>query len=190
MKHEGMEASEHLRTLVNGFRVSQALHVAAVLGVSDVLAGGARSVEALAGAVDADPDSLRRLLRALAAVGVYVESESGDFANSELSEALRTSVPGTVNAWARFIGEPYYWQSWGPLLHSIRTGENAFTSLYGTDVWTYRAGNPTKAAVFDAAMTGLAATMADAVAAAYDFPESGVWLSTSAAGTERSSPNC
>jgi hypothetical protein len=79
VKHEGIEASEHLRTLVNGFRVSQALHVAAVLGVSDVLAGGARSVEALAGAVDADPDSLRPLLRALAAVGVYVGSESGDF---------------------------------------------------------------------------------------------------------------
>ena len=157
VNYEGMEASEQLRTLVNGFRVSQALHVAAVLGVSDVLAGGPVSVEGVAGAVDADPDSLRRLLRALAAVGVYVETESGDFANSELSEALRTGVPGTVNAWATFIGEPYYWQSWGHLLHIIRTGENAFRSLYGTDVWTYRAGDPARAAVFDAAMTGLAA---------------------------------
>ena len=174
MNYEGMEASEQLRTLVNGFRVSQALHVAAVLGVSDVLAGGPVSVEGLAGAVEADPDSLRRLLRALAAVGVYAETESGDFANSELSEALRAGVPGTVNAWATFIGEPYYWQSWGHLLHSIRTGQNAFRSLYGTDVWTYRAGDPARAAVFDAAMTGLAAGMAAAVAAGYEFPESGV----------------
>jgi hypothetical protein len=33
-----MEASEQLRTLVNGFRVSQALRVAAVFGVSALCA--------------------------------------------------------------------------------------------------------------------------------------------------------
>ena len=80
-----MTASEQLRDMVNGFRISQALHVAAVLGVSDLLADGPLDLESLARAADADPESLRRLLRALAAVGVYVETDEGGYANSELS---------------------------------------------------------------------------------------------------------
>ena len=51
-----MTASEQLRDLINGFRVSQALHVAAMLGVSDLLADGPLDLESLARAADADPD--------------------------------------------------------------------------------------------------------------------------------------
>jgi hypothetical protein len=169
-----MTASEQLRDLVNGFRVSQALHVAAVLGVSDRLADGPLDLESLARAVDADPESLRRLLRALAAVGVYVETDEGGFANSELSEALRTGGPGSVKGWATLIGEPYFWSAWGSLSSSVRSGSTAFPTLYGMDVWAYRAGDAGRTAVFDAAMTDLATRMAAAVADAYDFPEHGL----------------
>src|SRR4051794_36229495 len=47
----GVTASEELRALVNGFRVSQAVHVAAVLRISDVLADGPVGVEAVARSV-------------------------------------------------------------------------------------------------------------------------------------------
>ena len=169
-----MTASEQLRDLVNGFRISQALHVAAVLGISDLLADGALDLESLARAADAEPESLRRLLRALAAVGVYVETDEGGYANSELSEALRTRAPGSVKGWATLIGETYFWNAWGNLLSSTRSGATAFTTLYGTDVWTYRAGDATRTAVFDAAMTELATRMAASIAAAYAFPDHGL----------------
>lgn len=169
-----MTASEQLRELVNGFRISQALHVAAVLGVSDLLADGPLDLESLARRADSDPESLGRLLRALAAVGVYVETDDGGYANSELSDALRTGAPGSVKGWATLIGEPYFWSAWGHLLSSTRNGETAFTAQYGMDVWAYRAGDATRTAVFDAAMTDLAARMAAAVAEAYDFPEHGL----------------
>ena len=151
-----MTASEQLRDMVNGFRISQALHVAAVLGVSDLLADGPLDLESLARAADADPESLRRLLRALAAVGVFVETDEGGYANSELSEALRTGAPGSVKGWATLIGEPYFWGAWGNLFSGTRSGANPFTTLYGIDVWAYRAGDVTRTAVFDAAMTELA----------------------------------
>jgi len=169
-----MTASEQLRDMVNGFRISQALHVAAVLGVSDLLADGPLDLESLARAADADPESLRRLLRALAAVGGYVETDEGGYANSELSEALRTGAPGSVKGWATLIGEPYFWGAWGNLLSGTRSGATPFTMLYGMDVWAYRAGDVTRTAVFDAAMTELATRMAAAVADAYDFPERGL----------------
>jgi hypothetical protein len=170
----GMTASEQLHDLLNGFRVSQALHVAAVLGLSDLLANGALGVGTLARATDSDPASLRRLLRALASLGVYVETDEGTYANTELSEVLQTGSPESVKDWATFIGESYVWNSWGSLLNSTRSGETAFDALYGMDVWAYRAADATKAAVFDAAMTDLAGRMAAALAAAYDFPLQGL----------------
>ena len=54
-----------LLELVNGYQLSQVLHVAAVLGIADRLADGPRSPDELG--LEADPDALRRLLRALVA---------------------------------------------------------------------------------------------------------------------------
>lgn len=155
--------------MVFGYRLSQALHVAAVLGISDLLAEGPRTIDDLASAANADADSLGRMLRALAAHGVYIESEDGRFSNTELSSALRADVPGSVKATAVYVGEPYYWDAWGYLLHSARTGENAFAALHGTDVWTYRSEHLDRADSFDRAMVAMTATLAGAVATAYDF---------------------
>ncbi|MDQ6698443.1 MAG: methyltransferase, partial [Actinomycetota bacterium] len=57
-----------VRQLVDGYQVSQAIHVAAVLGIADLLVDGARANDDLAIETGSDPPSLYRLLRALAAV--------------------------------------------------------------------------------------------------------------------------
>jgi hypothetical protein len=64
-----MTAAERLRQMVNGYQVAQALHVAAMLGISDLLAAGPRTVVGLATAADADPDAGGRLLHALSTAG-------------------------------------------------------------------------------------------------------------------------
>ena len=71
--------------------------------------------------------------------------------------------------WAAFIGCPYHWQAWHGLLHSVRTGENAFRHVHGTDVWTYRSTRPDESAVFDRAITSLSRRSNAALLAAYDF---------------------
>jgi hypothetical protein len=55
----------------------QALAVAAELGLADLLREGPRTAASLAEICDVDADSLHRLLRALASVGVFVQTESG-----------------------------------------------------------------------------------------------------------------
>jgi O-methyltransferase/methyltransferase family protein len=155
-----------LLALVNGYQASQALHVAVRLGVPDRLADGPRAVEELA--VDADPDALRRLLRALAALGVLREDD-GRYALTDLGEGLRSDVPGSLAGWAAFVGRPYHWSAWASLEHSVRTGENAFRAVHGTDVWAYRRAHPEEAEIFDRAMTSLTAQVDAAVAAAHDF---------------------
>jgi hypothetical protein len=149
--------------------VSQAIHVAVTLGVSDLLAEGPRTVAELAERTGCDARSLYRLLRALATVGVYQELDSQQFANTAMSNALRADAPEPVSGHAAFIGRPYYWQAWSALLHSVRTGENAFGSVHGQGVWDYRLDHPEESAIFDAAMTSQSRFVAHAVLDAYDF---------------------
>jgi hypothetical protein len=160
-------AADDLPRLVNGYRATQAVHVAADLGLSDLLAGGPRSAADLASAAGCDQRVLYRLLRALATLGVYEEQPDGRFACTALGDELRSGGP--LTDWARFVGTDAYWRAWGALGHSVRTGENAFAAVHGEGVWEYRARHPALEAVFDAAMAAMTRDVAGAVLDAYDF---------------------
>src|SRR6185312_9263352 len=58
---------------------SQAITVAAQLGIADALADGPMTIDALAIRVDADTDALRRLLRALISRGVFHQRRDGRY---------------------------------------------------------------------------------------------------------------
>jgi Dimerisation domain len=158
-----------LLALINGFQITQALHVASTLRVADHLNDGARSAGELAALTKSHPDALYRLLRALAAVGVFREDEGRKFALTSMGDCLRTDSATPLGAWAEVVGSPYFWQVWGHLLHSVQTGENAFQNLNGRDVWQFRAEHPEHGAAFDQAMTQLSRGSAEAVIRAYDF---------------------
>ncbi|MDX6358912.1 MAG: hypothetical protein QOH37_1966 [Nocardioidaceae bacterium] len=158
-----------LQAMITGFRLSAALNVAADLGISDLLAGGPRAVADLAEVTSTDADTLRRLLRALATVGVYDEAPGDAYANTALGEGLRSDVPGTLRPLARTLNSPELWSAWGHLGHSVRTGENAYEAKHGVDVWTHRQAHPAENEIFNDNMTALTSSVADAVAEAYDF---------------------
>jgi hypothetical protein len=155
--------------LVSGYQLSQALHVAARLDVGDRLAGGARSSDELAAESDTHPDALYRLLRALAAAGILHELDDHRFELTELGQGLRSDVPGSVHGWALMIGRPMHWNTWSSMIESIRTGENTFRLVHGTDVWSYRAQRPEELAIFDGAMTSMTGIVEAALLDAYDF---------------------
>jgi hypothetical protein len=155
--------------LTNGYRVTEAIHVAAVLRLADHLAGGPREVDWLAEQSACDAASLYRLLRALATVGVYEELPDRRFGLTPLGEALRHDVAGSVAPWVEHTASASHRAAWGGLLGSIRTGENAFTTIHGQSAWDYRAARPEDSAVFDAAMTSISQTVSAGVLEAYDF---------------------
>jgi hypothetical protein len=127
--------------IARSYQLSQALYVAAKLGVADVLATGPSAAEAIARAVGARPSPLRRVLRALVAAGVFCELEDGRFASNEASAALRADAPGRMREVAVNFGEEMY-RSFGELLHTVRTGETAFDSVYGAPLFEYYATHP------------------------------------------------
>ena len=89
-------ARSELHRLVNGYQVSQALHVVAALGIPDRLANGPCSSQDLAAVVGASDGPLYRLLRAVAAIGVLEELPGRRFALTEVGEGLRSDVPGSL----------------------------------------------------------------------------------------------
>jgi hypothetical protein len=65
--------------LVTGYRVSQAIHVAATLGIADLIKDRASSASDLAVATNSRAGALYRVLRALAAAGVFHEDDKRRF---------------------------------------------------------------------------------------------------------------
>ena len=87
--------------LSEGTTIFTAVALAAELGVPDLLANGPRSSDEIAQATSAHSSSLYRLLRLLNTFGIFSEVEPGRFAQTPLSELLRTGTPGSLRSWVR-----------------------------------------------------------------------------------------
>jgi len=154
--------------MATAYWVSQAIYVAAKLGIADLLANGPQSAATLAAATRSDGRSLFRVLRALSSVGVLSQAGKDRFALSRLAEPLRSDVPGSLREIVITIGEIHY-QACGQLLHSVRTGSPAFNQVFGAGLFDYLQQNADASDTFDRGMTNLSSLLAHAVLLAYDF---------------------
>ena len=150
-------AANALVEMVRSYQVSQALYVAAVLGVADQLADGPRDCASLAQAVGAHADSLYRVLRTLASRGVFVEHPDRRYGLNDMSLPLRSDVPGSVRAYLILWGHPMQWLPWGRLIDSVCDGTPVFNEVFGASHYAYLESHPEDAAVFRAAMAGIPA---------------------------------
>ena len=154
--------------MATAYWTSQAIYVAAKLGIADLLANGPQSCVALATATRSDSGSLFRLMRALSSAGVLSQLGKDQFALSRLGEPLRSDVPGSLREIVISLGEIHY-QACGELLHSVRTGFPAFNLVFGASLFDYLQRNPNASEAFDRGMTNLSSLLAHAVLLAYDF---------------------
>jgi hypothetical protein len=167
MDADAAMARDTLSRMLIQWQHSQALIVAAQLGVADLLAEGPRRAEELAGATGTHPRALFRLLRALAGLGVFSILDDGRFALTPLSEPLRSEVPGSLRALAQFFAVEM--QAWSALLYSVQTGTSGWERELGIEHYAYFAQNPEASAHYNGAMAwGTARALPD-VLAAYDF---------------------
>jgi hypothetical protein len=164
-----MNHRAQLVRLIHSFQASQAISVAAALGLADQLRDRPTGTAEIARAVGAHPDALGRLMRVLASIGVVQNAGAGRFVLTAMGELLRRDVSGTCAPMAELFGRPNVWQAWGDLLHTIRTGDTAFDHVHGCSVWDYRSRHPEEAGVFDRAMASGTGRFAQAVLDAYDF---------------------
>ncbi|MBF6170366.1 methyltransferase [Nocardia blacklockiae] len=150
-----------------------AMRVAATLGLTDLLGGDTLPAAELARRSNTDPDALERLLRHLACRGVYIEPEPGRFAVNEPAALLAADHPAGMRGWLDLDGFGGRMDlAFTGLLHTVRTGQPAWETVFGAPFWRYLDENPHVSASFDAVMAAGADYLADA-AAAYDWSRAG-----------------
>ncbi|HEX8177976.1 MAG TPA: methyltransferase [Pyrinomonadaceae bacterium] len=155
--------------------ISQAAYVAAKLGIADLLADNPKPVAELAIASETDERSLYRVLRTLAMVGIFLETEPKVFANTPVSETLRSDAPNSLRDTAIWIGEEPHWRVYGEMLYSVRTSKPAWKRVHGQDAFPYLfETNRELGDIFNRAMKSFSGTTIPAIIEAYDFSGIGV----------------
>jgi hypothetical protein len=148
---------------------SQAITVAAQLGVADALAEGPLTIGQLATRVNADPDALQRLLRALISRGVFRRRFDGCYEMNHLADTLRSDAVVSMASAARFYGSAEQRERWTLLVDSVRTGSSVVPALRGRSSFDYFADEPELAKLFNNTMTSVSEMTDVTVVAGYDF---------------------
>src|SRR5918999_1786376 len=169
-----------LTQLAFGAMMSQALYVAAKLGIADLLADKPQTVKELASATKTHEGALYRVLRSLASVGIFEETDPKVFSLTPMAQPLRSDAPSSIRNGAIFMGEEWHWRVWGNMLYSVQTGKPAWGHVHGAEVFDYFGANPEQAEIFNGAMTDMSVATAPAIIEAYDF--SGIKTLTDIAG--------
>jgi len=161
-------ARDQLNQMISGCWLTQMLYVAAKLELADRLSDRPRLVSELALETGVHEPSLFRLLRGLASLGVFAESDAGRFQMTDMAEYLRKDHPHSVQASVLMMGGTQY-QAWGELLHSVQTGKTGFEKLHGEPLFDFLGKHPEEAANFDRAMVSIHGRETASIIAAYDL---------------------
>ena len=165
---ERRDAPPTLHDLLNGYRNTALLYIAARLGLADALAGGPQSSAELARMAGAHAPSLHRVLKGLVTLGVCSEAPDGRFCLTEFGAGLRSDRAGSIRGLAILVGEEYA-VAWGGLLHSVMTGDPAFRHVFGATQLEHRAQHPELEVLFSDSLAVAAEQVAQGVLNAYDF---------------------
>jgi hypothetical protein len=154
--------------IATGYWASQAVYVAARLGIADLLAESPKSAEEIACATGANGDAICRLMRALAALGVLATEDRHRFYLTDMGAPLRSGTAGSLRSMLLILGEEHF-HAWGKLLHSVQSGESAFDRVYDAPLFEYLQSNTAAGETFQDAMTDFTRQAALACVFAYDF---------------------
>jgi O-methyltransferase. len=166
---QGSSPAEQLAQFATGYMVSSCLYGVLFIGIPDLLKSGSKSVAELAVLSGAHEGALYRVLRALSSIGLFRESPARTFSLTPVSELLCKDVPNSFHDMALWLSDPFHFEVYGALSHSLRTGKTVPEKLYGLPCFDYLGQNKEIGDRFNNAMTGFSATVISAVLDAYDF---------------------
>ena len=167
---QGLPPEAQIMNLAMGGFMTQAVFVAAKLGIADLVAAGEKTAADLAAATKTDERSLYRLLRSLASLGVFTETSDRTFANTPMSETMIADSPTSLRAMVLMIGDPEHGRVINDLEYSVRTGKPAWEHVHGVPVFKYFfETNKELGDIFNQAMTSGSHSQIAAVLDAYDF---------------------
>ncbi|MEU2503529.1 methyltransferase [Streptomyces sp. NPDC007863] len=160
-------AARRVVDLITGTWRAQALHAAAALSLPDHIAAGHGTVQALAERTGASEDGLARLLRLLAALGVFTGDEENGYGLTDVGALLVADGERSMRDMVLLYGEEFH-RAWGAVVPAIRTGTSGFEHAFGTSLHAYLRDEPDAGPRFLRAMNAGNVFFPEA-AAAFDF---------------------
>ena len=167
---EGENSSSLLLEMMYGFKISQALFVAAKLEIADILSDGSKTADELAKASGVNSQGIYHLMRMLVSVGVFCLEENDKFCLNSLGKHLLTGTSDSLRGTVLAMGDELY-QGWGNLLYSMKTGETAFEYTFKMSFYDYLKQNSEAAVNFNEWMKETTREWLLPVLEAYDFSE-------------------
>jgi ubiquinone/menaquinone biosynthesis C-methylase UbiE len=170
------EECKRLTELAFGQMAGQAVAMAAGLGLADLIGTDERTGAELAEKTGADPATLTRFLRALAALEVLTEVDVDTFRLTGVGELLRADRPDSLLGFVQAINDQILVAAWRELGGALRTGRKTFDTVFDGSFYEYLAANPEKSARFNAGMDRFTVDTARALVAGFDLSRFGTVL--------------
>lgn len=155
--------------MASGYWVSKMIFCAARLKIADHMTAGPRTTAQLAASTKCHEESLHRLLRALASLGIFRETRSGTFELTPKAEYLRSDHPQGIRDLADMLNDKLF-EAWCDILHSVQTGEGAVQKRFGGDFFSVVLSKDAEAAAtFDKAMEQIHGSEVQLMLECYDW---------------------
>lgn len=155
--------------LAFGSMAAHTLRAAVRLQIVELIGDAPRTAADVAVAADAAHQPMTRLLRALTALGLLAEDVPDTFSVTPAGALLDPGHPDSLASFVRMFTDPAIVRAWEQLESSVRTGEIAFDSVFGTDFFSHLARHPELSADFNAAMSQATSETAAVLPRAFDF---------------------
>ena len=153
-----------------GFINARALYVAAKLGVADHLEDGPKTAVELASVLSVKADALYRIMRVLAASGVFELDSHDKFSLNEISNTLRAASAQSVRDYVIMYHEIIY-PPFDHIVSTVCTGELGTFKTHRKTAFEMVQTDPAFAAAVYAGLASRAKLDIPALMAAYDFSD-------------------
>lgn len=162
------DLSDHRKLLgmASAYWQSQAIYALVRTGIAEVLGDEPSTAEKIAFAAGCDADSVARLLRYLAGLGIVGDSGSDGYTSTSIVDHVRHGSP--FRELVLMFGDEFY-EAWGSFSATVRTGRSSYFEAYGLELFDYMRASPEKAARFDIAMEATTGLIAEQLARTVDF---------------------
>jgi O-methyltransferase domain len=154
--HEAVAPEVILHQMITSFIISSSFMHVGEFGVADLLTNGPRSVDDRAHETQLNPDALYRVMRMLAASGVFSEMSPRIFRQTPTSGALRSFGQRRVLL---------------ELPTVLQTGRTGFELAFGLSIWEYLDRHPAESEFLNRAMAALVHDVSAAITRTYDWSD-------------------
>ena len=161
-----------LTEALGGLMVGHCLTSVTNFRVADALGAAPQTAAELAAATGTDPGALRRMLRLLAAHGVFACSEDR-FVHTAASQLLRGDHPYSMRDFVAIYGTPVAAEHLGYFDYVLQTGNPTPRKVNLDGIFAILQADPEFGRLFNRAMTSKAHLQIASVTAAYDFTARG-----------------